>query len=361
MPRRRFRTPPQPILWSAKPISTRDMNILLTCAGRRVALMDAFRSALGELGLAGRVIAADATWASPAYHEADVGLVVPRADTDEYIPALLQAVREHGVALLVPATDLDLLSLARARDEFAAAGCTVMIASEPTIRACRDKAETAKLITRAGLAAIPTVALGEFLDRPFYPCFAKPVCGSASVGAAVIRDEQALGAHLATFGRDMVVQEYAPGQEFTLDVYRTRDGSVCCVVPRQRLAVRSGEVEKGVTVKDDSLIQAVVTLAEALGDLWGVFCCQCRRDGPKAQPRFFEINPRFGGGATLSIVAGANLPLYLLQEVLGREITARVGRFTEGLLMLRYDRATFVQTDPADLDKLPGYDAPSFR
>jgi len=205
------------------------------------------------------------------------------------------------------------------------------------------------------------VTLGEFEDCPFYPCFVKPISGSASIGAAVISDERALAAHLATFGRDMVVQEYAPGQEFTLDVYRTRGGKVCSVVPRQRLAVRSGEVEKGITVKDDSLITSAVTLAEALGDLWGVFCCQCRRDGPGGEARFFEINPRFGGGVPLSITAGANLPLYLLQEVLGREVTARVGEFAEGVLMLRYDRAAFVRTEPADLPDLPGYDTPSFR
>jgi hypothetical protein len=40
-------------------------------------------------------------------------------------------------------------------------------------------------------------------------------------------------------------------------------------------------------------------------------------------------------------------------------MTARVGEFTDGLLMLRYDSAVFVQED--DRSSLPGYQSPIFR
>ena len=58
----------------------------------------------------------------------------------------------------------------------------------------------------------------------------------------------------ALHGDLMIVQDYVPGAEYTLDIYRGRDGKVHCVVPRQRLAVRSGEVEKGLTVADADLM-----------------------------------------------------------------------------------------------------------
>lgn len=323
--------------------------------------MEAFRRALSELGLSGRLLAADLAPISAACRLADVAIGVPRADSEEYIPALLRIVADHQVGLLVPATDLDLLDLARHRQRFAELGCTVMIASEETIRVCRDKSATAELIRRAGLPEIHTATLAEFHDRPFYPCFVKPVSGSGAIGAARIEDPGELDLHVAKFGPELIVQECAPGQELTIDVYRDRAGVVRSVVPRQRLAVRSGEVEKGVTVDDAGLIDATLRLAGVLGDLWGVFCCQCRRDGDDAPPQFFEINPRFGGGAPLSIAAGANLPLYLLQEVLGRDVTAEVGQFTANLVMLRYDQAAYVQMSPDEVAALPGYQTPSFR
>jgi len=334
------------------------MNILFTCAGRRVALLEAFRRALAELGVPGRLIAADLTAASAAWHKADLGLAVPRADSEAYVPALLEAVRRHRVGLLVPLTDLDLLPLARRRDEFTAAGCTVMVGSEDAVATCRDKARFAARLEAAGVPTVTTCTLEQFRARPFYPCFVKPLRGSAGVGAAAVRDDTQLAAHVAAHGEGLVVQQCAAGQEFTIDVFRTRAGRVACAVPRQRLAVRSGEVEKGITVADGALIDAAVGLADALDGLWGVFCCQCRR-GEDGVARFFEVNARFGGGAPLAIAAGANLPLYLLQEVLGLPVTAELGKFADRLLMLRYDEAVYVRVD--DPSALPGHDTPSFR
>jgi len=321
-------------------------------------LLEAFRHAMAELDVSGTLVATDQTAASSAFHSADVGEIVPVVGRIEYIPTLLELAKKHAVGLLVPLTDLDLRSLARHRDAFAAAGCTVMIGSEKDVKKCRDKARCSDLFGEAGLATIKTCSLKEFRLRPFYPCFVKPVRGSGGVGTGLIRNENELRAHVATYGELLLVQEYVPGQEYTIDVYRDRGGTVRAVVPRQRLAVRSGEVSKGITVKDRVLIGAAEDLAGKLDSIWGVFCCQCRR--PKgAPPRFFEINPRFGGGVPLSIAAGANMPIYLLQEVLGLPITAKVGQFTEDLLMLRYDDAVFVKArKPAEL---PGYDTPQIR
>jgi carbamoyl-phosphate synthase large subunit len=339
-------------------MSKRELNILFTCVGRRVALIDCFRRAMAELGLTGRCLATDITSTSPAFHKADKGFIAPSVNSVNYTPAVLEIAEKNRAGLLVPLTDLDLRVLARHRERYAKVGCTVMVASEPTIVLCRDKVKTFRMMRDGGLATIVTFSLEEFMERPFYPCFVKPVRGSGGFGASVVHTSKQMRAHIATFGEQLLVQEYVPGQEFTIDVYRTRDRQVRCVVPRQRLAVRSGEVEKGITVRDEPLVQAVIKLSGLLDDLWGVFCCQCRR-GKDAVPHFFEINPRFGGGAPLTIAAGANLPLYLLQEILNLPVTAELGKFTENLLMLRYDEAAFVRVE--NPSSLPGYDTPLFR
>jgi carbamoyl-phosphate synthase large subunit len=232
-----------------------------------------------------------------------------------------------------------------------------MISEPQAVAICRNKARTAEAVSRAGLAPVRTLGLAEFRREQFYPCFIKPVDGSASIGAARVDSLAALEAHVSAFGEDLVVQEVLDGPEFTLDVYRARDGAVRCVVPRQRLQVRSGEVETGVTVDDAELIQAGQALIESIDGLWGVCCCQCIRP-PGEPPRFFEINPRFGGGAPLSIAAGADLPRYLLEEVTGREISA-TGSFRAKLLMSRYDEAVFREV--GRIDDLPGSDRPRFR
>ena len=72
---------------STRTIGKQEFNILFTCAGRRVALMEAFGKALGDLGLKGKIVAADLSPAAPACHAADVAAIVPRAGCIEYIPS----------------------------------------------------------------------------------------------------------------------------------------------------------------------------------------------------------------------------------------------------------------------------------
>ena len=124
------------------------------------------------------------------------------------------------------------------------------------------------------------------------------------------------------------------------------------------MSIRAGEVEKGLTVKDDELIQAGVRLGENLDGVWGVVNAQCRRPAGK-KAHFFEINPRFGGGVPLAINAGANLPKYVIEEALGMPVSVRLGDFKSNRLMLRYDDAVFVDHD--NPSEIPGFDTPSQR
>ncbi len=343
---------------SAKTSSPESCPVLFTCAGRRVVLLRAFRAALERLGVAGPLIATDLTVAAPALHVADVAACVPPVRDAGYLDALLELTRRHRPRLLVPLTDLDLPILATSREAFAEVGCSVMVAPPGVIADCRDKHRFQALLARAGLAGIPTVTLEAFRAEPFYPCFVKPTSGSAGVGSARIESPAGLDAHVATFGPELVVQQYVPGQEFTIDIFCRRDGVVCAAVPRQRLSVRCGEVEKALTVRDDELIAAACRLADHMPGLWGVINAQCRRP-PGGPPRFIEVNPRFGGGAPLALAAGVDLPAMVLAEVLGRPVAPALGQFTDRLLMLRYDEAIFTPID--DPASLPGYAQPHIR
>lgn len=312
-----------------------------------------------ELGVQGKILATDVTEAASAMRFADEQFLVPRAGNVTYMPALETIIQKNKVNLVVPLTDLDLRSLARHRVHLAEdLGCTAMVGPEPTVKICRDKRLFSQRLQDVGMPSIRTLSLPQFRQNPFYPCFVKPMRGSAGLGTARIDSGRELRAHTRVFGEQLLVQDFVPGREYTVDVYRTRDGEIKCIVPRQRLVVRSGEVDQGVTVYDEELIEETRKLVALMDGLWGVFCCQCRRPEGKP-PHFFEINPRFGGGAPLSIAAGADFPKYLLQEVLGKNIEAKVGDFTPNLLMLRYsDHITRTIEDPS---KLPGFDTPVFK
>jgi carbamoyl-phosphate synthase large subunit len=59
--------------------------------------------------------------------------------------------------------------------------------------------------------------------------------------------------------------------------------------------------------------------------------------------KFIEINPRFGGGAPLSIKAGANFPKWILQQLIVKKPKVKFDDFKDNLIMLRYDAEVWLK------------------
>jgi carbamoyl-phosphate synthase large subunit len=334
----------------------KQINILFTCAGRRVVLIEEFRRALKDLGVEGRILATDISGTAAAMKAADESFVVPPAGGVNYMAALEKIVRDHSVGLLVPLTDLDLRQLARRREQLSQLGCEVMIGSEDAVVKCRDKRELASFLSEAGLPAIRSFSLKQFIKNPFFPCFIKPVRGSAGKGAMKIKNRSQFDSYVELFGSKILIQEYIAGSEYTIDVLCDWQGGVRAVVPRQRLEIRTGEVDKAVTVNDQTLIEAARSLAQAFdGGMRGVFCCQCRRK-ENGEVCFFDVNPRFGGGVVLSIAAGADFTRYVLELVLGLDCSAEMGAFTPNLMMMRYSQHICCEIE--DPSSVPGFNGP---
>src|SRR5262245_40327794 len=128
--------------------------LLLTCAGRKVSLVQQFRQAFDELHLDGRIIGVDSSSHSAVLSVCDESYLIPRCDHPEYVPTLLDVCRRHRVQLLLPLIDIDLLVLAEHRERFREVGTLAMVSSLPVVRICRDKAATSRFFEDNG---VPTV------------------------------------------------------------------------------------------------------------------------------------------------------------------------------------------------------------
>ncbi len=318
------------------------VRMLFSCVGRRSELLQAFRRAAEDLGILLEIHGADATWLSPAIHLVDKAHIVDPIAEGRYIEQLLTVVRRAKIDLLIPLIDTELPLIAAAVDEFLAAGCRALIPAAPVVRTCRDKLATYRVLKQAGIDTPTTWAWAEAVKRKKhkFPLFLKPRTGSAAMGNYVVHD----AGELETFGRrvpNAIVQEFVDGAEHTLDVYTGFDGRPRCVVPRKRLEVRTGEVSKGLIVKDPAIMAVGKRIAEVLGDCRGVVTIQCivTRRG---RIRVIEINPRFGGGVPLAIHAGANFPKWILMELLGESPRINPNGFRNDVAMLRFDESVFV-------------------
>jgi carbamoyl-phosphate synthase large subunit len=316
--------------------------VLLSSAGRRVALMNCFRRAGADLGIDLRVLACDASPLSAAARIADSSFLVPRVDEPAFIDAVLQQCIDNAVRLVVPTIDPELAAYAARSADFVAAGITVAVSDSATIAIGSDKRATHAFLTDHGFPTVRQSELADVLaavDDWTFPLIVKPPSGSAAIGVRPVASPEELRL-LST--DDLVVQEYLGGVEVTVDVFVDRAGMPRCVVPRRRLEVRGGEVSKAVTTRSGEIIELVRNLCAQLPGAFGVLNVQVFWDARTSRLSVLEVNPRFGGGYPLTDVAGAPFARWLLQLALGKEPDIDESSWRDGVLMLRYDDAIFV-------------------
>lgn len=323
-----------------------ELRLLVTSAGRRVELIEAFRDSAARLGVTLTVIACDQyPDLSAACHRADLAFSVPPVTGPDYVPALVSAVRTHGVDLIVPTIDPELLPLAQAASRFAAEGADLVISSPELVAMTGDKLATARFFADHDLPAPLTMALEDVLARPAAwpgPLFIKPRFGSASRGVRPVASIADLAGipPAELMPEPMLAQALLTGTEHTINLYFDRAGHLRSAIAHERLRVRAGEVEKGITRRLPALMGLARDLAAALPGPRGPLCFQAMvADDGSAQ--LFEINARFGGGYPLAHHAGATFARWLLEDALGRPSTAN-DDWHEGVMMLRYDSNVFV-------------------
>jgi carbamoyl-phosphate synthase large subunit len=299
--------------------------VLFTCAGQRVDIVDAF----GRAGAT--TVAADVNPLAPALYRADRQALVPRIGDEEYIPALRALVDEHDVRLIVPLTDLDQVTLAAAREDL---GALVLLPAEETVERLADKYLAHLLFEERGIASPPTWLPNGVPDDASFPLLVKARNGFGSRHIYRAEDRVQLGFFLGYTPVDSIVQACLGGEEFSIDVFCDLDGRCLNAIPRTMIESKGGESIKGMTIRDERLIELARDVAERL-QLVGPANIQCFREQDGSH-YITDINPRFGGGFPLPLAAGGRYPELALALARGERPEPRLGDFREGIVMTRF-------------------------
>lgn len=292
------------------------MNILFTGVGRRIELLQAFRNAALVLNKDLKIFGADMVGTAPALSYCDYTRKVVAMKDDGYIDNLIEICVNDHIDLLIPTIDTDLLVLSENKRKFKAIGTNVMISTPEMIRICRDKNNTSQFFVDCGLhAPMPVNDWREY--KSGYPAFIKPKDGSSSINAFKVENIKELENYAGQI-EDYIVQPFVEGKEYTIDIFCDWNGEPVSIVPRERLQVRAGEVLRTRITMDLTMITEAKALCKAFKPC-GPMTVQLIRDEDGVD-WFIEINPRFGGGAPLSMKAGARSAEAILRMLDGEPV-----------------------------------------
>lgn len=297
-----------------------------------------------------RIVGADARAECPQFNKVDAAVVLPRADSPDYVDAVLTVCRNYGLRAAFIGCEPELKIVAQHRDRFAAAGIFLPVNRPEMIAACFDKAICLEKLDAAGFDTPRYVEINNVsdLDRvDWYPVVVKPTRQSGgSVDCYIAQDAAELRAlaaymHLGSDGRSFVVQEYVgtPQDEYTVGILYDMDGKYLNAIALRRdlgsllnvklkVPNRTGRSDLGPILAISSGVShghigpypEVTAQCQEIADTFkpqGPVNVQCRFVNGKV--RVFEINPRFSGTTSLRAMVGYNEPDALIRHHLFSE------------------------------------------
>ena len=319
-----------------------NINILILSAGRRVELVNCFKEAAKKLNIVSNIVTADISETAPAIYFGDKNYIIPRIGEENYISSIIDICNREEIRLVVPTIDTELEILANNKEFIEGnSKAKVLVSNKEVIKICRNKINTSHFFETNGFGTPKNISENDIKEGRYrFPLFIKPLDGSSSINTFRVNNRLQLDFFIK-YVENPMIQELIEGREYTIDAFIDFEGNPITIVPRERIATRSGEISKGRIVKDREIIEEVREVINVLKPI-GHITLQCMktRDGIK----FIEINPRFGGGAPMSIKAGADSPMNLYKLLMGEKLSYNED-YEDNMMALRFDDSIFINSN----------------
>lgn len=312
------------------------MNILLTSVGRRAYMVKYFKDVLGKNG---EVHVCNSDNKSIAFKYADKRIISPLIYDEKYIPFLIKYCKENSIDIVISLFDIDLLMLARHKEEFEYIGTKVIVSNSAIVEVCNDKWLTYKFLKNGGFKTPETYLSIEKVKNDIekggltYPIVVKPRYGCGSISVSIAYDEDDLiyltkktnkeieNTYLkyesSVTSNKVIYQKCLEGQEYGADIINDLKGNVQNVIVRKKIAMRSGETDIAELVDEPVIKEVLFKLGAVTKHIANMDCDVILVDGV---PYILEMNARFGGGYPFSHIGGCRLPQAIINWIEGKEV-----------------------------------------
>jgi carbamoyl-phosphate synthase large subunit len=309
------------------------MNILFLSSGSRNLLLNELQEKNQEL----TIYCADCDKLAPTLHDRFHSFVIPELTDKAYIESILSICEANQITGVFPLIDPEISVIAENAELFLARKIIPFVSAKETVDLCFNKLEFFNACLKNDIPAIPTYTTMEakcLLESQVlsFPLFAKPNNGSGSNGIGKVKNYADLE-YFCQKSSETIIQEFVEGEEFGADVYFDYlTGEPVSMGIKKKLKMRSGETDKAVTVKNKQIEELVAKIHQRFQ-----FKGPVDIDIFKINNNYFvsEINPRFGGGFPLSLAAGADFTVNILENLKGKASEKNI-EFRAGIYMMKY-------------------------
>lgn len=215
---------------------------------------------------------------------------------------------------IYPANDDVLLELSRPWSDYF--NDKVIASPFRTCEICRSKKATYEYFD--GILNVPEIYENplSFQDLPF-PLFIKPDRGQGSEGTLKAERFSDI-AHSFSNRCDLLLMEYLPGDEYTIDCFTDRHGKLRFVGPRKRTRIKAG-ISVNAVLESPEYFEDYAHLINENLEMRGAWFFQMKYSRQNV-PVLMEIAPRIAGTMATYRSLGINLPALTLYDRMGLDV-----------------------------------------
>lgn len=328
-----------------------EMTVLITGAGAPGISGTLYSLINNPDGTRFRIVTTDMQEFPVGKYLSDAFYRLPAPEHVDYLPELKKIVEREGVQVVLPQTTREIEMLSQQKATVEAWGVRVVVSDYEAIRFANDKFNILEVCKQVGVPypEFVLVATQEALKKAIldlgYPTkkvIVKPRLSNGQRGVRVLTDQalslasylnqkpSSMEIDLETFLRifedqasfpELIVSEYMPGMEYTVDMYKSDGHEV--IIPRSRDVIRSGiSFETTTDLGRTDIVEYSQKLAEAL-KLEFCFGFQFKLDD-QGVPKILESNPRVQGTMVASSMAGFNMIYYAVMSAVGEDCVGEI-------------------------------------
>ena len=240
-------------------------------------------------------------------------LDLPFIKDKNFIEELNKRIIEFKIDFIYPANDDVQLFLTENQKKIKA---RIITSQEETVEICRSKIKTYNYLKKENF--IPKI-FKDYSEIHEYPIFIKPDIGQGSKGAKIIKDEKELRNILENTTEKMVISEYLPGEEYTIDCFTDFKGQLRVTKMRNRKRIRLGISVNSEILKLDEEVLRIANIINNYFDFNGAWFFQLKIDS-SGKYKLMEIAPRISGTMGISRNTGINYPLLTIFNQMKQEV-----------------------------------------
>lgn len=327
------------------------MNILLTSVGRRGYLVDYFKETFkGE-----RKIYTSNSELTYTMGQSDGYLITPLIYEDDYIDVIIDFCKKENISVVLSLFDIDLFVLAKNENVFKENNITLILAPEKSVEICNDKWLTYDFLKSQNIKTpktyldVDSVLLAISDGDLSYPVILKPRWGMASMGIYIADNENELKVFYDKSYKDVfnsylkyeseltkespiLIQELLVGKEFGVDVVNDLDSHYVTCFAKEKVRMRAGETDLGLTVNNEPFVHISKLLADRISHK-GILSVDCFDvDG---DIYVTEMNCRISGHYPISHAVGFDFTKLLKAWLDDQPVSPDLLKFEENIYVCK--------------------------